>query len=635
MSNKERKESGKTMSDDGILCTANEYLENKDHYDKILEKNPKKKCKKRDKYDYEKKYECIEVVYKEKKYTVIKLNYRKKGKEQIIIPVVIDTDDIKLFENTTWYLTHLGYVVSTHKYNGIYLHRAVTRCNPKPGMGSYISVDHCNRIPTDNRKANLRLVTVELQARNQTKRSRNVTLPMDSFIDPEKIPSNIHYYKESGTHGDYFEVALKLPSGKRIRKKSTKQKKVPLLHKLNQAKKMLFEMVKEHPKYFKNKDYGGFLCEEDQILEQEYFDIIQIAGMKDPIHDPLSANENLLDIDGHIAEHHIKNKSKYIKFKLPKLVRYAQSNYKRGSLFEFESRKNNKRIQIRSTSSIYKSDEYKIMHLFRKLYIGKHDMTKDYIRILLKLGMKDPVNNFVDEIDNLMIKESDRFDKCKNDEMSEKKENEDKKIEKYLCEQKKIILDNSDKALIYQKKAKLYTNKQLPPVETKIIKLPPRVRYVPKVKKRGSSFRYRSETNGRMIEMVSTSSFYISDNNKLYSLACKLLTKKLISLSDYYYYLKLAGAKNPEHMTNDEIDQHFVGDEDKNKEHDPLVKSCISFLPKNVHFAKGNATHAPHFKYRKQMYGKKILILSTTAGNTNNKLSDIVKKLLKRHLLVW
>ena len=71
--------------------------------------------------------------------------------------ILISPEDLELVSKHTWHITQRGYVrTQTKRVNGIQTHIMLHRLISKPNKGQI--VDHINRIKTDNRRENLRLV---------------------------------------------------------------------------------------------------------------------------------------------------------------------------------------------------------------------------------------------------------------------------------------------------------------------------------------------------------------------------------------------------------------------------------------------------------------------------------------------
>ena len=83
------------------------------------------------------------------------------GKEIFVSP-----EDFAMASSHRWHITSGEYVRSSRRVNGkvtfIFLHRTV--CNAEPRQ----IVDHINRIKTDNRRENLRIVTARESAINKS-----------------------------------------------------------------------------------------------------------------------------------------------------------------------------------------------------------------------------------------------------------------------------------------------------------------------------------------------------------------------------------------------------------------------------------------------------------------------------------
>lgn len=87
----------------------------------------------------------------------------KNAAGEVVSHTLIDAEDSPLVKDKRW-RDRGGYVIGP---NGIKLHRVIMRAE------SGDIVDHINRCPRDNRKANLRLTDAQGNARNRTKQSNN------------------------------------------------------------------------------------------------------------------------------------------------------------------------------------------------------------------------------------------------------------------------------------------------------------------------------------------------------------------------------------------------------------------------------------------------------------------------------
>ena len=156
---------------------------------------------------------------------------------------IVDFDKKDSVINKAWHFRSDGnYIGASHFDNDVkkelYLHNFIMDKLTFEGKGQQHTIDHINRIGTDNRKCNLREASSQsAQNFNQKRRERKTELPTDSNINIDQIPKNIYYGKASGLHGDFFYIELKgIPSlcqnGAKYNWKSTKSKSVNLKLKL-------------------------------------------------------------------------------------------------------------------------------------------------------------------------------------------------------------------------------------------------------------------------------------------------------------------------------------------------------------------------------------------------------------------
>ena len=90
----------------------------------------------------------------------VELLYWDGNKE---VSILVDKRDLERVKSKYWTLNHNGYVHSRSGGEKTYLHWYVIGERPSKGM----VVDHINNNPLDNRKANLRLVSIRENNTNQ------------------------------------------------------------------------------------------------------------------------------------------------------------------------------------------------------------------------------------------------------------------------------------------------------------------------------------------------------------------------------------------------------------------------------------------------------------------------------------
>ena len=158
----------------------------------------------------EKRGELNIVEFKDNKYIVIKIKFTSKDKkiDKYLFGIIDYDQKEKLLKYNEWHTinnhTYIGTTYYDEKKIELYLHNVIMDVTPK-GKGSYITVDHINRIGLDNRKVNLRLLNQSEQNFNQSNRSK---------IHSE-FPKYIVYLPEENTkngkneHGERYEVDLR------------------------------------------------------------------------------------------------------------------------------------------------------------------------------------------------------------------------------------------------------------------------------------------------------------------------------------------------------------------------------------------------------------------------------------------
>lgn len=224
------------------------------------------------------------VTYKEQNYIVCKY-IKKNGLYKLF---VIDEEDLpKISENTgSWYEIneYIGSVFRNKKGEKMtsYLHNVVMDKPVGGGKGQRYTIDHINRIKTDNRKENLRLVTQSDQNENRTGGGgkRTCQLPKDCGISPEDIPKCAYYRgPQPDGHGDKFVIEL-TKNGVTKQYETTTSKDVPLLDKLAECIKILLDINKNNPELVENKNIIIEYTNKQIKLMKQYNDIIQLSGYK-------------------------------------------------------------------------------------------------------------------------------------------------------------------------------------------------------------------------------------------------------------------------------------------------------------------------------------------------------------------
>jgi len=182
------------------------------------------------------------------------------------VDFVIDLADLSGVEQYKWHYasnyiaTSITITVdcsgtSVQKKRELYLHNLLMK--PRP----HEAVQHVSKNGLDNRRANLRLVDAGV-LNNQTKKKRNVELPVLCGMKSDQIPKHIWYVQANGYHRDRFAIEFKTEG---ILWKSTSSKDVSLQEKLDQAKERLKDLYEIYPHLDPKREE-----EEARILEASF-----------------------------------------------------------------------------------------------------------------------------------------------------------------------------------------------------------------------------------------------------------------------------------------------------------------------------------------------------------------------------
>ena len=234
------------------------------------------------------------------KYAVYLVNYRY-GKENVPLPAILDYDDyIKIDDwDASWKTNAKGVIASNIDGACIYVHEVVMTY--KYGkIKTYHPIVHLNRVGIDNRRKNLLFDTNDKYCnKNIEKKKRTLTLPANSGIDPDEIPTYIWYNKEDTTHGDRFVVKIGDHEWK-----STSSKAVSLKYKLEEAKEYLRQLKDSDSSLFEDHCMNGEFTKKGKTRFIEYNEISRMAGYDlpsitdfDKITDSYLARSNVPDTD--------------------------------------------------------------------------------------------------------------------------------------------------------------------------------------------------------------------------------------------------------------------------------------------------------------------------------------------------
>ncbi len=221
-------------------------------------------------------YEC--VSYNGKDCVVFKINTSMDVNNL----VVIDADDFDKIKYLTWYIQNNGYIC-TQNSSGLklYLHCLIMGRTSYEDNKLNTSVDHINRIRTDNRKENLRLATNTEQRKNQEMRTRGNGMPENIGVNKTDIPRCVWYIKSKPTKGDGFRIRIKKFNNVDLTSNLCKDQNVSLKLKFEQIKKELRYIKELYPDEFE-KHYIEYEHNQHDIeLIEEFNTIIKLSEFQE------------------------------------------------------------------------------------------------------------------------------------------------------------------------------------------------------------------------------------------------------------------------------------------------------------------------------------------------------------------
>ncbi len=215
-------------------------------------------------------------------YAIVKIKSKKYGTN---VPVIMDYKDYIIIKDLkkSWYLNEAGMVTTTNIVqqdgeeiiNEIYLHELIMALKTGKKREDY-SILHINKLGIDNRRENLIYNKEEKEVnKNMKKKKRIISLPAESGIYPEEIPTYIWYLKPDSSHGERFVVDVG-----DYNFKTTSSKHLSLRYKLEEAKKYLRELKDYNPEIFEENCMNGEFNKKGKELLNSFFEITSQAGFK-------------------------------------------------------------------------------------------------------------------------------------------------------------------------------------------------------------------------------------------------------------------------------------------------------------------------------------------------------------------
>lgn len=217
------------------------------------------------------------VTYRKNRYAVIDIV--KKGRKY---PLVLDYADFKIVKdmNKKWSCGSYNHIFCRHtkddKSREIPIHDVVKILEDRSNKDIDLPIVHINRVNFDNRRENLIYDEKDKDHnKNMKKKKRTISLPEDSGIDVNEMPTYVWYMKANDTHGERFMVSIG-----DIKWKTSSSKDLSLKQKFEEAKKFLRDMKKTKPEIFDNYCMNGEYTKKGKELLKSFKIIVEKAGYK-------------------------------------------------------------------------------------------------------------------------------------------------------------------------------------------------------------------------------------------------------------------------------------------------------------------------------------------------------------------
>ena len=222
----------------------------------------------------------VRVKYANRDYVVCQINYHSKP----LLFVVNASGFQKVKKYKQWnyigsgYIGHFYYPSKNNRKGRklMYLHNLVMNKLTHDGKGQQLTIDHINRIGTDNRKENLRLISQSHQNNNQKRKKRKTKLPEDCGFTWDDVPKNVWYVKPTKTHVARFCVEIKTETLK-VTWKTTSSKDVSLKFKLEHMKKYLRILRDKYPNKFQKYNICNTVNKKVNKLIRSYNNILKLS----------------------------------------------------------------------------------------------------------------------------------------------------------------------------------------------------------------------------------------------------------------------------------------------------------------------------------------------------------------------
>lgn len=299
---------------------------------------------------------------------------------------------VNIVKNRTWFLSKTGYATTHYKKTTIYLHQLFLESFDL--SSKLFKIEHINHDRLDNRLSNIKIVNPQKISKTNEKDQRYINFN-NIGINKKDIPTWVRYIKSYQSHGDYFEINIKVGNNT-IRKRTTKSNKVNTGEKFISALSIRALIIMDNVELLNNKIDNKFFKDINRFVKytkkkiEQYIDTFNLDDIDiNDINLTKLANNHFNMTTRKLKE--FPEESEYVPSELPKYTIYIPSKDNKGSYIEYKRyfSKQDKTIRFKSTSKKSVSLDEKINDIINKI----NKIIKCKNKKILKHKLKKKYNN--------------------------------------------------------------------------------------------------------------------------------------------------------------------------------------------------------------------------------------------------
>jgi len=280
-------------------------------------------------------------------------------------------ESLQIIKNRSWFITSGGYIATSIGNKVIYLRKLIMAVYKECYFGPD-KLDHrITSLKFYSGKSNLII-------KEQSNKNHNTSYNFDKIIISKcAITTWICYVPARGYHGEYFDINIQKNPIDKLRKNTSKSKKISLGMKFIEALRIRAKKIKELPELLDNMIDGKQFYNFSNFNKYNRTKIIECCEkykIKD-IKSLISLDNVILEKSGTNKQRHLLSfpeKSKYKPADLPKYTYYQKATKCRGSSIKYKKKANDGHINLSTTSKISISLDQKIEDMCKMIrQLGK------------------------------------------------------------------------------------------------------------------------------------------------------------------------------------------------------------------------------------------------------------------------